>query len=149
MFPLSCVFCFHRPLSALKANFTVAYTYKRSLHIKKPSIHLSVFLFKSLTSSLAESKPCFLFSLFVWPSTPIFLLLSHLRPILHFAVFTCDVSHQIHLHPPLCSVLQCRRVIIPFVPQGAQCTDFSLFMKDSSFSVWVCALPFHAVFLMF
>lgn len=40
-----------------------------------------------------ESNP-FLFVRSVWPSSPILPSVSHLRPALHFAVFTCDVSHQ-------------------------------------------------------
>lgn len=70
---------------------------------KRASIHLSVFLFKSLTSSLAESNPCFLFSLSLSD-----LLLSFFSPSLSlisvpsFTLLSLPVTSHIK---PICTLL--------------------------------------------
>ncbi len=151
MVSLSGILCFPGLLSALKVNFRAAHTYKCSLDTKK-SLHspVSLVIYVSLLNR-SWIEP-FLFVLSVWPSSPILPSLSHLCPALHFAVFTCDVSHQTLLHPPLCSSLQCQSTIIPavFFPQDAQGADSFLcsFLWRKHFKS-ARALLSHAVFLIF
>ncbi len=151
MVTLSGILCFHSLLSALKVNFRAAHTYKCILDTKK-SLHSPVSLVIYVSVLNRSWIEPFLFVLSVWPSSPMLPSLSHLCPALHFAVFTCDVSHQTLLHPPLCSSLQCQSTIIPavFFPQDAQGADSFLwsFLRRKHFES-ACALLSHALFLIF
>lgn len=125
-------FCQHlKQTSQLCILINAVSTQKKNLHSP-----VSLVIYVSLFNR-GWIEP-FLFVLSVWPSSPILPSLSHLCPALHFAVFTCDVSHQTLLHPPLCSSLQCQSTIIPavFFPQHAQSVDSSLqhFMKKAFFT---------------
>lgn len=138
-------FCQHlKRTSQLCILINAVSTQKKSLHSP-----VSLVIYVSLFNR-GWIEP-FLFVLSVWPSSPILPSLSHLCPALHFAVFTCDVSHQTLLHPPLCSFLQCQSTIIPavFFPLDAQRVDSSLcnFVWRKHFTT--LAVLSLAVFLIF
>ncbi len=99
MVTLSGILCFHSLLSALKVNFRAAHTYKCILDTKRASIHLSVLLFTSLSSTVAESNLFFLFSLsdLLVPCFPLSLI-----SVPPFTLLSLPVTSHIK---PFCTLL--------------------------------------------